>query len=201
MRELLSRLQVPAAPALLLACLLAAMPAAAQQQTQEARQEAGDQDEPVEIISDSLQVDQERQLATFTGNVDAVQGDLRLRADKLLVYYEEGGGSAGQQGGDQGIRRLEAVGNVFLTRPGETAKGDRGTYQPATGEVTMDGNVVLTRGQNVIRGARLVSNRRSGQSTVFAAQPGAGGKPEQRVRALFRSEGGRAQPQASRARP
>ena len=37
------------------------------------------------------------------------------------------------------------------------AKGESGTYQPATGDVTLEGNVVLTRGQNVIRGARLLS--------------------------------------------
>jgi lipopolysaccharide export system protein LptA len=83
---------------------------------------------------------------------------------------------------------------VFVTRPGETAKGDNGTYQPATGEVTLNGNVVLTRGQNVIRGARLLSNRRTGQSTVYAAAPGSTGRPEQRVRALFKPESRPQQP-------
>ena len=65
---------------------------------------------------------------------------------------------------------------------------------PATGDVTLDGNVVLTRGQNVIRGARLLSNRRTGQSTVYAAAPGSIGKPEQRVRALFKPESRPQQP-------
>src|SRR3712207_4192689 len=182
-------------PALFLAFLLLAGSSAAQQQPQQQRQ-SGQGNEPVEIISDSLLVEQEKQLATFTGNVDAVQGEMRLRADKLLVYYQEDDeqqDAEAQAGGDQAIRRIEALGNVFVTRPGETAKGDRGTYQPGTGEVTLEGNVVLTRGQNVIRGARLVSNRRTGQSTVHAAQPGAAGKPDQRVRALFMPEG-QAQP-------
>ena len=73
---------------------------------------------------------------------------MRLRADKLLVYYQEDNEQEGSRlaqpaGGDQAIQRIEAMGNVFVTRPGETAKGDNGTYQPATGDVTLEGNVVL----------------------------------------------------------
>lgn len=156
--------------------------------------------EPIEIVADSLTVAQEQRLATFAGNVDAIQGDLRLRADRLLVYYDggagEGSGGAAQpaagDGGGQSIRRLEASGNVSIASPGQTASGDRGTYEVAVGQVTLEGNVVLTRADNVVRGAKLDSNLRTGVSTVSAAQPGASGKPEQRVRALFTPGGGAA---------
>jgi lipopolysaccharide export system protein LptA len=192
MRQPSSRSRSQVGLGLLLAFLLLAGSAVAQQEAQPQRKAAQEED-PVEIVSDSLVVEQEKQLATFTGNVDAVQGEMRLRADKLLVYYQEDNeqaGAAQPAGGDQAIQRIEAMGNVFVTRPGETAKGDNGTYQPATGDVT----VVLTRGQNVIRGARLLSNRRTGQSTVYAAAPGSIGKPEQRVRALFKPESRPQQP-------
>jgi lipopolysaccharide export system protein LptA len=196
MRQPSSRSRPQVGLGLLLAFVLLAGSAVAQQEAQPQRKAAQEED-PVEIVSDSLVVEQEKQLATFTGNVDAVQGEMRLRADKLLVYYQEDNEQAGADqpaGGDQAIQRIEAMGNVFVTRPGETAKGDNGTYQPATGEVTLEGNVVLTRGQNVIRGARLLSNRRTGQSTVYAAAPGSTGRPEQRVRALFKPESRPQQP-------
>ena len=45
---------------------------------------------PIEITADSLEVRQEEQIAVFRGNVDAVQGDLNLRADELTVYYRTG---------------------------------------------------------------------------------------------------------------
>jgi lipopolysaccharide export system protein LptA len=195
------RAALVATAALLAAALAPSAPAVAQQQ----RGGSGG-GEPVEIVSDSLTVEQERRLATFTGNVDAVQGDLRLRADKLLVYYDQGGddgqGQAAQPAAGQGsIRRIEAVGNVLVVQPGETAKGDRGTYEPATGAMTLEGDVVLTRGQNVIRGARLESNERTGVSTVFAAAPGAVRQPGQRVRALFtRQAADRQQGQAAPGR-
>lgn len=156
---------------------------------------------PIEIVADRLQVDQGQQLATFSGNVDAVQGGMNLRADKLRVFYADaaaqrpaggsagGGGAAGggglAGGGDQSIRRIEAEGNVLLTQPGETAEGDAGVYDPVAETLVLEGDVVLTRGQNVVRGNRLDSNLASGVSVVTAAP---GGKRDQRVRALFVQE-------------
>lgn len=169
--------------------------ALAQQPPQQGGGGGGD---PIEIVADSLTVAQEQRLATFAGNVDAIQGDLRLRADRLLVYYDggtgegSGGGPQPAAGDGQSIRRLEASGNVSIASPGQTASGDRGTYEVAVGQVTLEGNVVLTRADNVVRGAKLDSNLRTGVSTVSAAQPGASGKPEQRVRALFTPGGGAA---------
>ena len=42
---------------------------------------------PIEITADSLEVLRNQQIATFTGNVDAVQGDMVLSADLLRVHY------------------------------------------------------------------------------------------------------------------
>jgi lipopolysaccharide export system protein LptA len=87
MRQPSSRSRPQVGLGLLLAFVLLAGSAVAQQEAQPQRKAAQEED-PVEIVSDSLVVEQEKQLATFTGNVDAVQGEMRLRADKLLVYYQ-----------------------------------------------------------------------------------------------------------------
>ena len=65
-------------------------------------------------------LEQNQQMATFTGNVDAVQGDTTLRTDLLRVFYtsDEERKATGTQ---QTVRRLEAEGNVLITQPGETA--------------------------------------------------------------------------------
>ncbi len=53
----------------------------------------------------------------------------------------------------------------------------------------MEGAVVLTRDDNVVRGQRLEVDLVSGRSRMFAAVPSAeGGTPPQRVRALFTPE-------------
>jgi lipopolysaccharide export system protein LptA len=142
---------------------------------------------PIEITADSLEVMQKENIATFTGNVDAVQGDTVLSADKLRVHYkndQQGGSTSPASGG--AIQRIEAEGHVFLSSPRETAQGNVGVYDVAGNQLTMQGAVVLTRDDNVIRGERLEIDLVSGRSRVLAAVPSSeGGKAPQRVRAIF----------------
>ena len=135
-----------------------------------------DADQPIEINADSLEVQQDKQIAVFRGNVDAIQGAIRLKADELKVYYRTGGSSADLNGA---IVRIDALGRVFISSPSETAQGDAGVYDVAGKQITLTGSVVLTRGQNVIRGQRLVMNMETGLSLVE------GGGPGGRVRGLF----------------
>jgi lipopolysaccharide export system protein LptA len=145
---------------------------------------------PIEITADSLEVVQDQKIATFTGDVDAVQGDMVLSADLLRVHYGDVDGAAAGPPGTGSIRRIEAEGNVFLTSPRGTAQGTAGVYDVAANRVTMEGAVVLTRDDNVIRGDRLQMDLASGRSQIFAAVPSTeGGAAPERVRALFTPEG------------
>lgn len=139
---------------------------------------------PIEIVADSLTVRQDERLAVFSGNVDATQGDRSLRADELKVFYGDE-----RVGGGQGIRRIEANGRVVVTEPAQTAQGDRGVYDPVAERILLEGNVVLTRGDNVVRGGQLEMSLATGTAVVRAARPG--GSPSERVRALFVPQEGR----------
>jgi lipopolysaccharide export system protein LptA len=149
---------------------------------------------PIEISADELEVAQEERIATFSGNVDAVQGDLVLSADRLRVHYEakgdKNGGVAGL-GPSEGtsIRRIDADGRVTIASPEETARGDHGVYDVPAKLVTLEGRVVLTRGENVIRGERLELDLVTGKSRmVGAGQAVADGESDAsngRVKALF----------------
>jgi lipopolysaccharide export system protein LptA len=185
-------LQAPLAAAAIALLLIAfASGAGAQQAARQGAAEGGD--EPIEITADRLVLAQDQQLATFYGNVDAVQGDTTLRSDELRVYYtssEERQAS----GGGQSVRRLEAEGNVVITQPGETASGRSGVYDVATRKMMLEGDVVLTRGQNVVRGDRLDVDLETSVSTVSSAQAPGGQRDRERVRALFAPEQDRAGP-------
>ncbi len=130
---------------------------------------------PIEIVADTLEVNQDQQSAIFTGNVAATQGQILLNADRVVVHYSAGGD------GVQAIRSIDAEGNVFFTTDFETAQGDLGTYDVENGMVTLTGAVVLTRGENVLRGSKLVLNLLNGTSVVEGGAAEAGG----RVRGLF----------------
>lgn len=136
---------------------------------------------PIEITADALEVQQEEQLAIFTGNVDAVQGDLILHADRLIVYYRANASDS------NAIRMIEAYGNVFLSSPTETAQGEKGVYNLDTDKVELTGDVQLTRGGSVIRGDRLEMDLATGRSRVSSNVAGIQqtGQGSGRVKALF----------------
>lgn len=158
---------------------------------------------PIEITSDQLTVDQDKQIATFTGNVDGVQGDATLKADVMRVYYVQqsadgqngqesqgksnSGTSASPASGNQNIRRIEADGHVIISQPDQNASGDHGIYDVPAGKVTLIGNVVITNKGNVVRGGRAVMDMNTNISTVYPADTGKTPTRNQRVRALFQN--------------
>lgn len=147
---------------------------------------------PIEVTADTLEVSQEESKATFSGHVVAIQGDLRLTADKMLVYYAKRDAksekSSKKSKEENAIKKIEADGNVFLATPEETASGANGTYDVDEQEIHLNNHVVLTRGKNVLEGESLVYNFATGKSKMVsqasnAAPAERAGKT--RVRALF----------------
>ncbi|SNB65199.1 lipopolysaccharide export system protein LptA [Arboricoccus pini] len=157
---------------------------------------------PIEITSDQLTVDQDKQIATFTGNVDGVQGDATLKADVMRVYYVQqsangqgtqdktnnGAATSGSASGNQNIRRIEADGNVIISQPDQNATGDHGVYEVPEAKVTLIGNVVITNKGNVVRGGRAVMDMNTNISTVYPAETGKTPTRTQRVRAVFQND-------------
>ncbi len=131
---------------------------------------------PIEITADTLEVKQNQQLAVFRGKVDAVQGTMRLRADQLTVHYRESKESPDQPG----ISKIEAEGNVFVSSPTETGKGSRGIYDVDRARIDLMGDVVLTQGNNIVKGDTLEMNLTTGESKVAKGATQGG-----RVKGLF----------------
>jgi lipopolysaccharide export system protein LptA len=151
-------------------------------------------DQPVHIEAATLEVRDKDKVATFSGNVKVTQGDTIMRCKSLLVFYEQDGADADKTktlqaaspgpGGQQKIKRLEARGSVVVTQKDQTATGEQGIFDMRTNTVTLSGGVVMTQGQNVLRGDRLVVNLTSGVSRVESGKNGQG-----RVEGLFQPGG------------
>lgn len=135
---------------------------------------------PVAYSANDLQYfDAERRLVLI-GNVDIVQNDARLRADRITLFFSRSSsGETNAQGlGSGDIERMVAEGEVFYVRPAQSARGNRAVYDTAADSVTFTGNVVVASDENVIRGETLVlyiTNRRT------SIRPQSGG----RVRGVF----------------
>jgi lipopolysaccharide export system protein LptA len=149
------------------------------------------QDEPIEIDADTLEVFQEKNQAIFTGNVRAIQGNTRLSADKMIVFYkskEEKKSAATtipsdpEIGGGSSIERIEVEGNVFLATPKETAQGKRGNYEISSNMIYLYDSVVLTSGENTIRGDELAHNRKTSRSKISSNNQA---EKKHRVKSVF----------------
>jgi lipopolysaccharide export system protein LptA len=145
-------------------------------------------DQPVHIESATLEVRDKQKEATFSGDVRVKQGDTGLRCKSLVVFYEQDAvdktktlqAAAPGPGGEQRIKRLEARGGVVVTQKDQTATGELGIFDMKSNTVTLTGNpVVMTQGQNVLRGERLVVDLTSGVSRVEGG----------RVQGLFNGSG------------
>jgi len=118
-----------------------------------------------QINSNELKVAERESQAIFIGEVDAVQGDARLRADTLTVNFA--GTDVGQQSGGFGdIQDMLAEGNVYYVTPQLTARGNRGTYAAADETIVLTGDVVISRGDDIARGECLTLKVETGESTL-----------------------------------
>jgi lipopolysaccharide export system protein LptA len=197
---------------LLTAAALLALPAASLRAQQPAQPQNGkgppnalqgfsqNRDQPVHIEAATLVVKDKEKIATFSGDVKVVQGDTTMKSKSLVVFYEgdtEGDktGTAAKApaksmqaaspgpGGEQKIKRLEAHGNVIVIQKDQTATGELGIFDMKTNTVTMSNNVVMTQGQNVLKGGKLIVDLTTGVSRVETGNSG-------RVQGLFIPGGG-----------
>jgi len=170
-------------------------------------------DQPVKIESDSLEVRDKSQQATFIGKVKLTQGDTILQCQSLVIFYDNESAAPAQKkgaktaqttqksgalGGGQQIKRAEAKGDVLVTQKDQTAKGDNGVFDVKSNTVTLMGNVVVTQGTNVLRGDRMVVDLTTGVARVESGQSKTGER--QRVEGLF-NPSSTPQPQAQPAPP
>jgi lipopolysaccharide export system protein LptA len=128
--------------------------------------------QPLEVTADSLEVDQASGASVFTGNVMAVQGDLRITAGSVRIEY-----SLSATGGSQRVQRLVASGGVTLVTPEEAVEARDAVYALPLGSLEMTGDVMLVQGQNVLSGQRFVADLNAGT-----------GQMSGRVRTVIRME-------------
>ncbi len=128
-----------------------------------------DANAPISVSADRFDADINSKAGTYSGNVIVIQGDFRLRSDKVRVNVVAGKPD-----------KIYAYGNVVFNAPSGNAQGDNGVYDVGPRLITLTGRVVLAKEKNVMRGPLLTVNLITGQ-----AQLGAKGMAGGRVQGLF----------------
>ncbi|HTT97879.1 MAG TPA: lipopolysaccharide transport periplasmic protein LptA [Rhizomicrobium sp.] len=128
-----------------------------------------DANAPIDVSADRFDAEINQKEGTYSGNVVVVQGDFKLRADKVRVVAPSGKPD-----------KIFAYGNVVFVAPNGNAQGDNGVYDVAPRLITLTGRVILTKEKNVMRGSTLTVNLITG-----LAQLGAKAMPGGRVQGRF----------------
>jgi lipopolysaccharide export system protein LptA len=107
---------------------------------------SSDNDKPVNVKADSLEMHQEDQMAIFTGNVVATQGDSVLTSNELTVYYE-----AADADGTKNVPASDAAQAAPASTDAQTASTTAAAPAAAAAEpankvkrLVAKGNVVVT---------------------------------------------------------
>lgn len=125
-----------------------------------------DSDEPVDITGDRLEV--ENDVATFLGNVRAVQGPAILTAERLVADLDDKGS----------FTKIRAQGTVRYSNGKEAITGARALFDDIARTITISENVVVTQGEQVMTGGELVYWVDTGK-ILFTAPAG------KRIRGIF----------------
>jgi len=133
-----------------------------------------DSTQPIAVNADSFLADLNGETGTYTGNVIVTQGAVRLHADEVKVVAPGGRAS-----------RMEAQGHVVVDSPSGKAVGDSGIYEVAQQVLRLNGNVVLTKEANVMRGSSLEVSMATGIAKLTAGAQAQPGQPQGRVQGLF----------------
>ncbi len=152
--------------AALAAAMMAATPLAAQDST--ASRMSGlalSSDEPIQIESDKLKVQDAEGRAVFTGNVRVVQGQTQMQSGTMTVHYARDGGSISD--GTSQIERIDVAGKVYIRTDEQEATADAGVFNMRTEVVELTGKrVVLTDGGNVFIGCKLTVFMQTGEARL-----------------------------------
>ncbi|MBL8570650.1 MAG: hypothetical protein JNK84_16380 [Phreatobacter sp.] len=143
--------------------------------------------EPINFEADRAEVFDNEKRAVLSGNVRIRQGESTLQTARLVIFYEGGdsgqqtrastttprqGSGAGAASPTQNVRRFEMQGGVIVSSRNQQATAERGSFDARRNEAIMEGNVVLTQCENVLRGGRLHADLTANRVRLDSAPSG-----------------------------
>lgn len=101
---------------------------------------------PISVEADQLTINEDANTATFIGAVAIEQGEMRLKAASVTVYYGET---------QSDISKMIAAGNVVLDSAPDHAEADKADYDVTRGSLILTGNVKVLQDGNSLTAQRI----------------------------------------------
>jgi len=105
------------------------------------------QTKELKITSDRLEVDRDKKISTFIGNVYLYEKDMEIWADKIIVKFSDN---------EEKVNELHAENNVKIVRESIVALSDSGIYYPLKEILELYNNVEVTENGNLLKCDELI---------------------------------------------
>ncbi|MBX9795755.1 LptA/OstA family protein [Sphingomonas sp.] len=122
---------------------------------------------PIDFGADHIELQDQANRVILTGNVNVRQAEMTVTAGRMTVAY-----TGKVVDGSPEVSRLDAAGNVVVTRPDQVGRSQYAIYDLNRRVVTMIGAVSLAQNGNNVNGARLTINLDTGHAVIDGAAVG-----------------------------
>jgi lipopolysaccharide export system protein LptA len=140
------------------------------------------QNGPIKITADRFFVDNRSQMAEFSGNVTAIQGNTQITADRLILHYGGQGDERNEQAA-RNIKQYEALGNVRILFDNRVAVSDKAVYTTKDRKLILRGpGSMIKDGEDKVSGGEIIFERDT--EKVFINK----GQHEGQVKAIINSD-------------
>lgn len=108
---------------------------------------------PVTVEANQMELLEGGKQAIFTGAVDAVRTDGRIKADKMIVDYTDVKQADGTTKSE--VSYLDCTGNVLITTKSQVITGEWAKMNVTANTLVVGGNVKVVQGKAVLTGPKL----------------------------------------------
>jgi lipopolysaccharide export system protein LptA len=127
---------------------------------------------PIQIEANHMLSVEKTNNVQFSGDVDAKQGDVRIRCDEMTVYYTQAEKLTGKgENKSQQVEKLFCDGNVEVTKGEWLGTSKKMLYIKKVRQVILTGKAKAWQGQNVVNGEKIIYYLDEGRSEVVGGHP------------------------------
>ena len=132
-------------------CLILAVCLAFAAEDEAAEEKAAETKQPereLSVTADNMTLSLDKHLIELDGNVLVENEDIQLTAKKMIVHLDE----------KNKLKNIEAIGDVRVEKIAstESATGETGYFDAGTKLITLRGNCVVMRGNDVMKGQTVI---------------------------------------------
>ena len=113
--------------------------------------------EQIKIISDKLEIIRSKNISIFSGNVYAIEGNLEIWSEKLIVTSNKD---------ESEVKEINADGDVKIVREELSINGDKARYDPIQNRLFVFGRVEVLQNQSIILCDKIIVDLENSSSIM-----------------------------------